>query len=157
VLRTNRSGFQNAVESLEVMVSMDDKDRFNLLYASLVDTFKGYVDNVMKTMASIIIAIGWILTSDTSRHFLMERKMPYVLSLAAVAVISIIHTAVSFGFYSQSQAKASLISNLRAGDSPFIEPSYYANYQITLPLVVANLVLNFSLFAVLFMMIFTLR
>jgi hypothetical protein len=38
---------------------LETKDKFNLLYASLVDTFKGYVENVMKTLAFIIIALGW--------------------------------------------------------------------------------------------------
>lgn len=136
---------------------MDDKDKFNLLYASLVDTFKGYVDNVMKTLASIVIAIGWILTSGASRDFLAMQRLPYILSLVAIVVISIIHTSVSFGFYAQSQTKFILISGLRSSGSSYVEPEYYLSYKITLPLVVANLVMNLALFAVLFMMIFALR
>ncbi|MDX6404890.1 MAG: hypothetical protein QOH70_2345 [Blastocatellia bacterium] len=136
---------------------MDLKDRFNLLYASLVDTFKGYVENVMKTLASIILTMGWILTSDTSRKFLAERKTAYVMVLGAIIIVASLHTCVSIAYYFRSQGKIDLLSKVKEGDQQYVEPSYYSSYKITPSMIVANLMMNLSLFAVLFMMIYTLR
>ena len=136
---------------------MDLKDRFNLLYASLVDTFKGYVENVMKTLASIILTMGWILTSDTSRKFLAERKTAYVMVLGAIIIVASLHTCVSIAYYFRSQEKIDLLSKVKEGDHQYVEPSYYLSYKITPSIIVVNLMMNLSLFAVLFMMIYTLR
>jgi hypothetical protein len=136
---------------------MDLKDRFNLLYASLVDTFKGYVENVMKTLASIILTMGWILTSDTSRKFLAERKAAYVMVLGAIIIVASLHTCVSIAYYFRSQGKIDLLSKVKEGDQQYVEPSYYLSYKITPSIIVVNLMMNLSLFAVLFMMIYTLR
>jgi hypothetical protein len=139
---------------------MDPKDRFNLLYQSLVDTFKGYVENVMKTLASIILTMGWILTSETSRKFLAERKTAYVMVLGAIVIVASLHTCVSIAYYFRSQRKIDLLSELKDADSPYVayvEPSYYLSYKITSPIIGVNLLMNLSLFAALFMMIYTLE
>lgn len=136
---------------------MDTKDEFDLLYASLVDTFKGYVENVMKTLASIIIAIGWILTSESSRTFLKAQRSAYVMVLVAVLIISALHAGVSVAYYWRSRKKMDLLEGLKDGESAYVKPAYYAGYQITPLIIAVNLLMNLSLFAVLFTTIYTLR
>jgi hypothetical protein len=133
---------------------LNDNEKFTLLYQSLIDVMNGYVENVMKTLASTIIAIGWMVTSEKSREFLASPNASsyFYLSLTAIVVISIIHAGASIGLHLRSQKIMLLLLNLDVA-----EPKYYEGYQITAPHLIANLIMNLSLFAILFSMIFSLR
>jgi len=135
---------------------MKATEKFSLLHATLKDIFKDYNDNSMKTSAYIIIAIGWILTSDTARAFLAlqgkQQSLIFFLSLTAVAIIAIIHSIVSFGFYQRSQKKMRMLLKLNE-----VEAESFDNYQISLSHLVASLAANLFLFAILFVMILALK
>lgn len=103
---------------------MNHEDKFKLQYESLQDTFKGYVENVMKTLASIVVAIGWILTSDKSRDFLSMQRTAYVWVLVAIIVMSILHAVVSVNYYFRSQKKIALLEDL-----DYVERAYYGELQ----------------------------
>ena len=134
------------------------KDKFDLMYESLKDTFKGYVDNVVKTWASTIIVIGWILTSDKSRDFLVQQRAAYLWLLVAIVVITILHAGVCINYYFRSQTKIDLlIEDFTNRKPPFIEEDYYTGYKITPKIIGTNLLASLFLFAVLFIMIFSLR
>lgn len=146
---------KDKAKALEVMAL---KDKFDLMYESFKDTFKGYVDNVFKTWASIIIAIGWILTSDKSRDFLAQQRAAYMWLLVAIVVITILHSGVCICYYWRSKKKYDLLINDFTKRQPtFIEEGYYKGYKITALIIGTNLLASLFLFAVLFMMIFSLR
>ncbi len=137
---------------------MDVKDKFDLMYESLKDTFKGCVENAVRTWASTIIAIGWILTSDKSRDFLSKQRAAYWWLLVAIVVISILHAGVCIVYYRRSQNKINLLErDFTSGASPYIEKEYYMGYKLTPLIIGTNLLVSLFLFAVLFMMVFSLR
>jgi hypothetical protein len=136
---------------------MEVKDKFDLLYESLKDEFKGYIDFLMKTWTFIIITMGWILTSQQSREFLAKQRAAYWWLLATILVIYILHVGVCNSYYRRSQNKFNLlIREFSASDSPYIEKEYYISYKITPLLVWTNLLLSLFLFAVLFMIVLSL-
>ncbi|HKC62530.1 MAG TPA: hypothetical protein VKB86_02780 [Pyrinomonadaceae bacterium] len=59
--------------------SKDDprKDANDVVFKALEDNYARYFDNIFKTTGFIIIAIGWILTSDKSREFLERHNLAY--------------------------------------------------------------------------------
>ena len=133
---------------------MKKPDKFNLLHTLLIDILKTYSDNTMKTLASVIIALGWMVTSDKAREFLASDSaiFYYYLSLIALVFISIIHISASSRFYKWSQKTVTLLSKLN-----FAEPEYYEDYVITKPLLIGNLIMNLSLLTILFAMILSPR
>lgn len=133
---------------------MKKPEKFNLLHTLLIDILKTYSDNTMKTLASVIIALGWIVTSDKAREFLASEDaiFYYYLSLISILFISIIHVGASNRFYKWSQKTVEMLSRLN-----FAEPEYYEDYMITKPLLIGNLIMNLSLFTILFTMILSLR
>lgn len=137
---------------------MDVKDRFTLMYESLKDEFKGYVDNLVRTWAATLIAIGWILTSEQSRDFLAKQRAAYWWLLAAIVVIGILHLGVCESYYRRSQKRINfLIGEFTDIDSPYINKEYYLCYKITRPIFGTGLLVSLFLLTVLFMMVFSLH
>ena len=53
----------------------DIEKKFNFAYGSLKDVHKGYVTDVMKALAFLILCIGWFITSDKSRNFFKKNRI----------------------------------------------------------------------------------
>jgi hypothetical protein len=131
---------------------MTDNKKFTWLYDALKDIIKSYMDNVMKTLASIVIAIGWIVTSGEARQFLGEQPVFYHrLALTAIVIAGLIHTFASTQFYRQSRRKMQQLKTVN------IAPQLYDQYAITFPVFIANLILNLALLGILFAMVVSLR
>lgn len=136
---------------------MDVKDKFDLLYESLKDEFKGYIESLGKTWAFIVLTMGWLLTSQQSRDFLAKQRAAYWWLLMAIIVTGILHVGVCNSYYRRSQKKFNiLIREFSDSDSPYIEKEYYVSYKITPLMVWTNLLLSLFLFAALFMIVFSL-
>ena len=136
---------------------MDVKDRFNLTYESLKDEFRGYIENLVRTWAAIIIAIGWILTSEQSRNFLAKQRAAYWWLLAAIVVISMLHVGVCISYYRRSQCRVNfLIGEFTDSDPPYITKEYFMSYRITPLMIGTNLLVSIFLFSALFVMVFSL-
>ena len=137
---------------------MDAKDKFDLLYEALKDEFKGQTDNLVRTWAGIGLAIGWILTSDKSREFLAKETTAYRWLLAAIVVISLIHALVSIAYYLRSRHVFDLlIREFTDIDPLYIEKECYSSYKLTRLMIAQGLMVSFFLFAVLFMMVFSIK
>jgi hypothetical protein len=127
-------------------------DLFDLVYEAQIDLYKTYIANVMNTLAFIIIAIGWMLTSEKCRGYLSENRLANRLSLIAVLIVAIIHSLVSIFMYMMSQEKACLLNKLN-----YIDCKYYEHYIISPAQMIASLLLNLTMLALLFMIILTLH
>lgn len=127
-------------------------EKFSLLYESLKGIQSDYYTDVMKTLAFLIIGIGWFITSDKSRDFFRKTKVARVSSLIAVVVLGIIHIRASIDTYHLSQKKISLLSSLN-----YLGPDYYCHYEITTSQLVMNLLQNIALFAVLIVILYSLK
>jgi hypothetical protein len=76
--------------------------RFDVLYSTLCDVQGSLIDNMARTAGFLLLAAGWIATSETTRSFL--RANPSIRYLAVVSL------AGAFGLYGAASIKAFLIS-----------------------------------------------
>ena len=69
----------------------------------LKNTFTTFVDNALKTLASLMISIGWLLTSDSSKTFIKDHPCIKHGAIITVIFIYVIHAFVNFGLYQRSK------------------------------------------------------
>lgn len=125
---------------------------FTFLYKQLEDLRKGFDENAMKTAAFILLAIGWVLTSDKGRDFLSANRTFNSFSLIVVCLIAIVHSAECLRFQGGSMVKIMQMNELH-----YMDPTYYHEYLIDMESLGTVLATNLSLMSVLFMMVYFLR
>ena len=126
--------------------SKDDsrKDANDVVFKALEDNYARYFDNIFKTTGFIVIAIGWILTSDKSREFLEKNSLAYWVSLGGTFLIACGH-AVALGYGYISSIK--LIQQLR--EIGYIDCRYFKHYQISYIQICGSILSDSILFAAL--------
>ena len=60
---------------------MSKKEKFESAYEALADIYTRYLEDVMKTIVFILIAIGWVLNSEKRREAIARNKVAYYSSL----------------------------------------------------------------------------
>ena len=130
---------------------MSTKDKFELAYKSLKDKHDGYIQEVMKTTAFILLAIGWILTSDKSRVFIGGNVSAYYSLLFAILIMALIYTYAQYGSFYFTNERIKLLNELN-----YVDATYYDQYRIKVLQFIENIMQNLVLLTVLFIMIFSL-
>ena len=128
------------------------KEKFDLLYTSSKDIYNGYNVDVMKSLALLIIGIGWFVTSDKSREFFRKSRTARTSALIAAVILCLVHVWSSISTFHLSREKISLLSALN-----YVNPNYYQNYEITTTTLVLNLALIIALFGVLIVILSSLK
>lgn len=123
-------------------LSIDDKEKFSLVYESLKDIYSDYETDAMKTLAFLIICIGWLINSDKTRDFIQKNRSIKVSAIAVLAVTWLIHINASSRAYVASQNRISMLSNLN-----YLDLKFFQNYEITIEHLLSNLMQNTVLFA----------
>ncbi|MFX0137180.1 MAG: hypothetical protein ACFFDN_26305 [Candidatus Hodarchaeota archaeon] len=131
---------------------IDIKERYILIYESLKDIYNDYIIDVVKTVAFLIICLGWLITSDKSRNFVKKNKATRMASIIIIVLLFILNIHTAIKAYNFSQDKISELSLLN-----YIEPKYYENYAITTDLLVSNIILHTALFALLVVILISLK
>lgn len=126
--------------------------KFNFVYESLKHIQKDYVTDIMKALAFLILCIGWFITSDKSRNFFRKNRALRISSIIALIIICAIHINSQISTYIYSQQIFNDLSDMNYFDS-----IYYRSYQITIDQLIANSVMNTILFAVLILILFSLK
>lgn len=130
------------------------KDKHDLVYESLKDKYKSYGTDVMKTLAFLLICIGWFITSDKSRNFFKKNRVVRISSIIALVMIGMIHIRASINSYISSQ---NIISELLSLHYLDLDPKFYENYEITINQLITNMIQNTVLFTVLIIILFSLK
>ncbi len=128
------------------------KEKHDFIYESFKDIYSSYGIDVMKSLAFLILCIGWFITSDKSRDFYKKNRVVRMSSIIALIVLGIIHITSQFSSYLFSKEKLAELSELR-----YLDLKYYENYEITFNLLIANGVQNSVLFVVLILIIFSMK
>lgn len=133
---------------------MNDTAQFALVHQMLVHLMNTFMDSMMKTAASVVIAIGWILTSESSRAFFADPQggAYYYLTLTFIVMLGSAHAIMITGLYLRSQRAMRTLAQL-----DLTPRENYAAYEVTLTHLILVLAVNLTLFAVLFLMIAALR
>lgn len=149
-------GFISVSHSQLNPIKSDDIEKkgtsFGLLYGQLANIRKDYDENAMKTAAFILLAIGWVLTSDKGRDFLVANRTFNTFSLVVVCLIAVVHSGECLRYQSSSIVKTVQLNSLN-----YMEPTYYEGYLIDMESLGIVLATNLSLMSVLFMMVYFLR
>jgi hypothetical protein len=79
---------------------MELRDLISLQSAIVAD----YLHNVWTTFGMYILAMGWIITSDTSRNFLLTNQAARVAVVIAAALILLIEIGILFFLQHRSES-----------------------------------------------------
>ena len=131
---------------------IEPKEKFDFVFSSFKDVHNAYVIDVMKTIALLVICLGWLITSDKCRDFIRKTKTARVSSIIILVLLCIINISTSIRAYRFSQDKITELSILK-----YIEPIYYKNYEISVGFLAANLIVHTALFALLIVILFSLK
>ena len=126
---------------------MDAKEQFGILYQSLVDGNREYVDFISKVIGVLLIAIGWLVANDDPFPVLGNRTLLHA-SLAAVVIGAGSIAWVSVFHLGRSRDRFEQLRNLNYADE-----SVYAHYRISGKMVGPALFIHLGLFAVIFVLI----
>jgi len=128
---------------------MDDLETFKFLFEIFKDQNKSYFQNVMGTLGFVLLAIGWVVTSEKSRSFLASSALVKFGAITVVGVIALIHSTISIGAYYVSAQKFNQLVALK-----FTEVQYYEMYKLNGWHVKLNLLMNLAVFGLLMLLIF---
>lgn len=106
---------------------MDTEKQSNLLYDALKEEYKGFIDDALKTVGFLLLALGWLLTSDNAENVLATR------STSTVSVIIILSLTINImGVFGAHFARSRKIRNTMLA-LEIHPPVLIANYAISLP------------------------
>ncbi len=126
--------------------------RFDLAYQSMTTTTREYVNDALKTIAFLLLAVGWLVSSNRSRKFLKDSPLARWAGLVVVPTVAILHVWLALTTYQLSQSKATLLEGLN-----YMPAQYFAGDEIRLKIFIANLVIHVALFATLITLIVAAR
>jgi hypothetical protein len=114
------------------MVSMPDENskverQFDLLFGNLREIQQGLVDAGAKVAGFLLLATGWIATSNEARTFLHEQKFARYVTAVALAGAFIFYLSASVGAFVLSQRTFRSLKSL-----DFMPQDYYSSRRITL-------------------------
>jgi hypothetical protein len=148
----------------------DEKFNFELLHDAAKRNYDRYMNVVWGSFGFLLIAIGWIITSEKARIFLHKiflyeiplygkdvKNVVWKVALGAIALIYVLHL-ISIG--SAARTSNRLLQLMK--DDPYVlssiqKAAYYEQYKIPWFYPVFGGVLNGVLFILLFIMIFALK
>ena len=148
------SAVQEPVAALEQTQSdsASAEQKFQLLYDSLRDLSKDFANDVLKTIASLLLVIGWLMMSEGSREFLRQNLAAWRTALVVIPVVAATNTVWLIDRFLASENKVELLDRLE-----YLKEGYYASDRITLVVMTTDTIAHLALFAALFGLIYSQR
>jgi hypothetical protein len=139
-----------AQNSNPVSDAASTKEKFELG----LEMLKGYradlQDRLEKSAALLIIAIGWLITSDTARKSLAKQALLFWGGAITLTVLTIMYCLTIYHFIDRFQKIQMTVEGLA-----YVDPSYFSRYQM--PNTLFFVPIHFSyILPVLFLYIFAL-
>jgi hypothetical protein len=107
-------------------MAANEKEQFDVLYESLRTFQTGFVDAAFKATASFLLVLGWLVTSDKAREFLLKDPSRRYLAVLAVILAGVIYASISIRVYKFSHRTCALLDDLG-----FVPRSYYEDRILT--------------------------
>ena len=120
-----------------------DAEKFRLLHDSLRELSKDYRNDVLTTIGSLLLAIGWLVISEGSRKFFAQNVMAWRTALVVLPVMAVTNTIWLIDRFLVSERTVELLDQLN-----YLPRGYYAGGSIAPLPMVADIVLHVALFAV---------
>ena len=131
------------LESAKRTCPMDERERFSKLYDVILDIFKSYMANFAWTVGLLSLAIGWLLSSESSRAFIQRSLIAFLGAVLVVAIIGLLHTVASWWYYQRSQETIAEIT----GTYDDLHPLPFRHYEIRPSVLIGNLLVAWILVA----------
>lgn len=109
-----------------------------------------YINTVYTTIASLIVAIGWVLTSAEARKFINEHKLVWKALLFGSAFMWLFHIVNLTGIADRAIYAATYVNNACSG----LSDSVFAVYQVLWWWPWASIAFNSVLFSGFILMVY---
>ncbi len=148
------SAVQEPVAALEQTQSdtVSAEHKFQLLHDSLRDLSRDFANDVLKTIASLLLVIGWLMMSEGSREFLRRNLTAWRTALVVIPVVAAANTVWLIDRFRVSENKVDLLDGLN-----YLAEGYYASDKITPVVMATDTILHLALFAAIFGLIYSQR
>ena len=148
------SAVQEPVAALERTQSdtASTEQSFQLLYDSLRDLSKDSASDVLKTIGSVLLVIGWLMVSERSREFLRRNFTAWRTALVVIPVLAATNTVWLIDRFRVSENKMELLKGLK-----YMNEGYYASDRIMPVVMVTDTIAHLALFAALFGLVYSQR
>jgi hypothetical protein len=129
-----------------------ESDRIaELLYDALKHEYVVYVDDVLKAVGFLLIALGWLLTSETASKALQAPNMNTIAACCILAVAANI-AFLLIGHYIRARRLAESLTRVAPEARDLV-----VNYSIRLEHILVNTVVLSALVILLFVVVWHLR
>jgi uncharacterized membrane protein len=122
-----------------------------LSYEALKHEYIVYVDDVLKAVGFLLVALGWLLTSETARKTLQARNVNSIV-LCCVAAVGVNVGGLLAGHYLRSQRIQESLNRLAPEMHDLV-----VNYAISPEHVLLNAIVLYVLIFLLFLIVWRLR
>ncbi len=126
---------------------MENKEKYQILYQSLVDGNKEYVDFITTVIGIFLIAIGW-LVANHDPFPVLANKILLNTSLVSIVLGTIAISWVSVFHLFRSNKRCKLLRDLNV-----TEESIFEHYRITLKMICPVLFIHNGLFLAVFILV----
>ncbi len=111
---------------------MNPREKFDLLLESLKDIQGEFLADNMKVIGFLLIAIGWLVTSEKSRAYLKSRPVVGYFAIGCIIIASGIHVLYNFHLFNQSAMTMALIDRLELVERIYYEPYLISSNQMAM-------------------------
>lgn len=130
---------------------MDKQQKIDCFYDALISEYKAYIDDVIKSIGFLILALGWVLTSKNAQALFGQPNMATIV-IGGIVILMIANLFVYFSHYNRSARLSEKILDLDHDCADIVD-----NYRLTCKHIVLNLFTILSLFGLLITLVLQLK
>lgn len=128
------------------------------LYSVLIDAakqnYQNFMHNVWTALGSVMVAIGWVLTSVEARKFIINNASVKWILIWIILAFLLVHVAVIIWHRYKSEQLLKMLGSTEFFKSKIIEQSHLEIYCIPLIWVYVTAIMNSALLLFLIYLIF---
>ena len=125
-----------------------------MLIDAAKQNLQSFMHNVWTALGSVMVAIGWILTSEAARDFILNHSPLKSILICIIFTFIIVHVAVIFWHKRKSEQLLHMLINIEFVKSNKIEQSYLEIYCIPKSWIYVTALMNGALLLVSIYLIF---
>jgi hypothetical protein len=125
------------------MAEPSEKEQFDVLYERLKFYHDSAIDAVLKVTVSLLVVIGWVMTSESARSLLAADRLVRWCAVAAIVLFATQFVAGALRSVRRSQMIAQQLDALA-----YMPPEYYHDLVLRRSLAVSFAIMNAAFSAV---------
>ena len=136
------------IGNLEEPMKATPKEVFDHTYDMMIEISIIYTDRIQKTLASLLIVIGWFITSVKTQTYLSKSQRTRIFMQCIVVVVAILDISSHFVAKELSHDKLGLLKKIG-----YMDLEYYQKDAIPEPLFIINAITHLALFLIILVLI----